>query len=163
MMAGINRDRNTFFDMAQLERMLSNLITFAKVVALDEVAAKVRVKAGEITTAWLSVATLRAGEDRHWWLPEVGEQVVVLAPSGDLSQGVVMGSLFSERYPPNDKEKTKHTSSYQDGAVFAYDREQHHYSIQLPADGKLSITMGNSALLIDGQAIHLKAPRIDLN
>lgn len=162
-MAGINRDRNTFFDMAQLERMLSNLITFAKVVALDEVAAKVRVKAGEITTAWLNVATLRAGEDRHWWLPEVGEQVVVLAPSGDLNQAVVMGSLFSAAYPPNDQKKTQHTSSYQDGAVFAYDRDQHHYRIQLPADGKLSITMGESALLIDGHSIQLKATRIDLN
>jgi phage baseplate assembly protein V len=163
MMAGINRDRNAFLDMSQTERMLSNLITFAKVIALDETKAKVKVKAGEICTTWLNVTTLRAGEDRHWWLPEVGEQVVVLAPSGDLNQGVVIGSIFSEGYPPNDNKKTKHTSSYQDGAVFAYDREEHHYRIQLPEDGKLTITMGDSALLIDGKSIRLKSPRIDLN
>lgn len=66
MMAGINRDRNAFFDMTQIERMLSNLITFAKVIAVDESKGKLKAQAGEITSAWLGIATMRAGEDRHW-------------------------------------------------------------------------------------------------
>lgn len=162
-MAGINRDRNAFFDMVESERRMSNIILLASVHMVDEKKAQVRVKAGALVSGWLNIASLRAGEDRHYWLPEVGEQVVVASPDGDMNQGVVIGSIFSERYPPNDNATTKHSSHYKDGAVFRYDREAHHYSITLPADGKVTITVGSSSLVMDGNGITLKAKRINLN
>ncbi len=123
MMAGINRDRNAFFDMTQIERMLSNLITFAKVIAVDESKGKLKAQAGEITSAWLGIATMRAGEDRHWWLPEVGEQVVIVAPSGDLNQGVVVGSLYCDAYPAPSNHQSRHCIRYKNGTTIEYDRE----------------------------------------
>lgn len=162
-MAGINRDRNAFFDMVEGERRTSNIIMLGKVYLLDEQKARVKVKAGNLITGWLQVATLRAGEDRHFWLPEIGEQVVIASPNGDLNQGVVIGCIFSEKYPANDNKKTHHTLSYQDNAIFRYDREHHLYQIQLPSDGKVIINVGSSSLTIDGEGISLKAKKINLN
>ena len=43
----------------------------------------------------------RAGADREWDPPTIGEQVVLLSPSGNLAQGVVLTGLFSDLIPAN--------------------------------------------------------------
>lgn len=54
-----------------------------------------KVTAGGITTDWLRCGGTRSGALRMWSPLTVGEQVVVLPPSGDLVQGVIMGSIES--------------------------------------------------------------------
>ncbi|MDD0937147.1 phage baseplate assembly protein V, partial [Xylella fastidiosa subsp. multiplex] len=54
----------------------------------------------ELLTGWLPVMASRAGADRSWWLPHLGEQVIALCPNGDSALGIVLpGSLYQETFP----------------------------------------------------------------
>jgi len=68
-----------------------------------------------------------------WHAPEVGEQVVVLSPSGELNQGVVLAGLFQTAHPHPVNTPEKQHILYKDGAVIEYDRELHHLKAILPA------------------------------
>ncbi len=76
------------FEITELHRRLANLVMLGKVVEADygHVIPKLKVNIGELQTARLPMLTQRAGNDVSWWPLEVGEQVVVLSPSGDLTQ-----------------------------------------------------------------------------
>lgn len=60
--------------------------------------ARCRVKLGDNTTDWLPwMAGRAAGKDGSaWWPPVVGEQCLVIAPGGELAQGVVLLGMYSD-------------------------------------------------------------------
>lgn len=176
------------FELADLQRRLANLIRVGVVAELDEAAARVRVKAGGITTAWLPWLTTRAGGDRSWWAPEPGEQVLLLAPSGELAQAVVMPAIYQDAHPAPADVRSVRRVEYQDGTVVEYDREQHRHRVSYPDgavmeyDGtasqlladlggsKLTISRDSirlesngSSLEMDASGIRLNGARIDLN
>ena len=156
-------ERNLHQDMTEAERRISNVALMGQVVALDTVRARVRVQAGPITTGWLPFATLRAGPDRTWHPPEPGEQVLMVAPGGDLNQGVVVGSVYRAEHPaPADSQDISRTL-FKDGAVMEYDRAQHHWRLAVPAGGKIVLEIGPTKLELSDQGARLTGPRIDLN
>ena len=156
-------ERNLHQDMTEAERRISNVALMGQVVALDTVRARVRVQAGPITTGWLPFATLRAGPDRTWHPPEPGEQVLLVAPGGDLNQGVVVGSVYRAEHPaPADSQDISRTL-FKDGAVMEYDRAQHHWRLAVPAGGKIVLEIGPTKLELSDQGARLTGPRIDLN
>lgn len=120
-------------DMVRLARRLEGLIQVGRIVAADYKQAKVQVKSGHRASAWLPWVTLRAGPDRHWWAPEVGEQVLILSPMGETNAGVVLPGLYRAAHPPPAHDPARHLAEYSDGAVFVYDRSLHHWDIRLPA------------------------------
>ena len=64
--------------------------------------ARCRVQVGDVLTDWVPWLTLRAGDGKQasfFWPPEVGEQVVMLAPGGDMRQAVALTSVFSDSKP----------------------------------------------------------------
>lgn len=139
--------------LAETDRRLANLIRFGTVAHLDEALALVRVECGDILTDWLPWATLRAGPDRTWHAPEVGEQVMVLAPSGDMTQAGVLPAFYSDANPPPASVKTTHRTQYQDGAFLQYDRAGHHWALDVPAAGSIILHIGATTLLLeDGKA-----------
>lgn len=156
-------DRNLHQDMTDAERRLSNVAMMGQVVELDAKRARVRVQAGPITTDWLPFTTTRAGHDRSWQPPEPGEQVLVVAPGGDLNQGVVVGSIYRTDHPaPADSEEITRTV-YKDGAVMEYDRKQHHWRVSVPKGGKIVLEIGPTRLELTDKGAKLSGPRIDLN
>ena len=156
-------ERHLHQDMTEAERRLSNLVMLGQVAELDTVRARVRVQAGPITTGWLPFATVRAGQDRTWHPPEPGEQVLLVAPGGDLNQGVVVGSIYRADHPaPADSADISRTR-FLDGAVMEYDRAQHHWHLSVPAGGKIVLEIGPSKIEMTDAGIRLTAPRIDLN
>lgn len=155
--------RNLHQDMTEAERRISNVALMGQVVALDTARARVRVQAGPITTGWLPFATVRAGFDRTWHPPEPGEQVLLIAPGGDLNQAVVVGSIYRADHPaPADSADVSRTR-FLDGAVMEYDRAQHHWRLAVPAGGKIVLEIGPTRLELSDQGARLTAPRIDLN
>lgn len=122
-------------DLATLARLLENLVRLGTIAAVDEAAARVKVKTGELTTAWLPWLTPRAGADREWNPPTVGEQVILLSPSGQLANGVAICGLFSDLIPANGDRAALHRTTYRDGAVIEYDSAAHHLRAILPASG----------------------------
>ena len=156
-------ERHLHQDMTDAERRLSNLVMLGQVAELDASSARVRVQAGPILTAWLPFATVRAGPDRTWHAPEPGEQVVLVAPGGDLNQAVVVGSLYRYAYPPPADSADISRTEWEDGAALAYDRAQHHWHLSVPAGGKIVLEVGPSKIEMSDSGIRLTAPRIDLN
>lgn len=123
------------FQITELHRRLANLVRIGTITEVDHEQALVRVQIGELVTGWLPWMTGRAGQDSTWWPPEPGEQVIVLSPSGDLAQGVVLMGLYQDSHPAPGDTAGKHTVSYHDGAIIEYDRDAHHLKAVLPEGG----------------------------
>jgi phage baseplate assembly protein V len=131
--------------LGELERRLSNTIRPGTVLEADYAKARLRVTMGDNTSAWLPWLTSRAGEDRTWHAPEVGEQVIVMAPGGELSAGYVMpGGIYKNDYPANADKPEISRTTYKDGAILEYDREAHTHLLQLP-EGSATVKVGDDA------------------
>jgi len=131
--------------LGELERRLSNTIRPGTVLEADYSKARIRVTMGDNTSAWLPWLTSRAGEDRTWHAPEVGEQVIVMAPGGELSAGYVMpGGIYKNDYPANADKAEISRTTYKDGAILEYNREAHTHLLQLPS-GKATVKVGDNA------------------
>jgi len=132
-------------DIAALSRLIENLIRLGTVAEVDHGSlpdkrpARVRVQSGNLLTGWLPWTVLRAGTTRDWDPPTVGEQVLVLSPSGQTAQGIAIGGLFSALIPANGDRAGLHRRTYPDGAVVEYDSEAHHLVATLPAGGRVEI------------------------
>ena len=127
------------YELAELTRMLANIVRPATVAEVDHSSARVRVKSGDILTGWLPSQARRAGNNRTWSLLEVGEQVIVLSPDGNLSQGFVLGSFYSAQHSVPSNNPDLHSTHYSDGAVISYDSNKHHLDVTLPAGATANI------------------------
>ena len=141
--------------VAKHDFMLSNTVQIGKVVkpkkgkngdpTKPKTGAFVLVQVGGVddktyTRNWMPWLTRRAGCDSEWWKPDVDEQVLVLAPSGNLALGVVAGCIYrGERVhfpketdftqPPSESERLPanehvHRQIYRDGTTMEYDPTQ---------------------------------------
>ncbi|MFC0669465.1 phage baseplate assembly protein V [Azotobacter chroococcum] len=124
---------------ADLTRRLENLIRFGTVAEVDPAKPRCRMKTGGLVTAWLPCFTLRAGEDRTWDPPSIGEQGIVFSPSGDPATGAVLVGLNSDAFPAPDNDPSRHRRTYRDGAVIEYDTATHTLRATLPGGGKVDI------------------------
>lgn len=122
-------------NIAALARLVENLIRIGTVAEVQMAPPRVKVRTGEITTAWRPWFALRAGEDQEWDPPTVGEQVVLFSPSGQLAQGIALTGLFSDHIPANGDREGLHRRTYRDGAVIEYDSIAHQLRAILPAGG----------------------------
>ena len=141
-------------DLAALTRLLENLIRFGVIAAVQMVPPRVKVKTGELTTAWLPWLALRAGSDREWDPPTLDEQVILLSPSGQLANGVVITGLPSDHIPANGDRAGLHRRTYADGAVIEYDSVAHHLNATLPDSGTTSL-VSKGGINIIGPINHL--------
>ncbi len=141
---------NIEFLLSELDRRLSNAIRIGRIesVDLDLEMPKVRVRIGELTTAWLPYLTQRAGNDKHWWPIELEEQVLVVSPGGDLTQGIVIGSLFQRQFPPTTNDGALVRTDFSDGAIIEYDKENHHLRAILPSGGRLEVVADGGVSIV---------------
>jgi phage baseplate assembly protein V len=156
-------------DTAELERSRANLVQIGTVAEADYATARVRVKLGELVTAWLPWNSVRAGGDRTWSAPEVGEQVSVLCPDGDPAGGIVLGAIYCNDHAAPANAATVARTTYADGAVIEYDRAAHRLSAVLPsgatvnlvadggmtinAEGGVTINASGGNILVQGDVI----------
>jgi uncharacterized Zn-binding protein involved in type VI secretion len=98
---------NNDFPQSETDRRLSGMLMFGTVEAVDHDNARVRVRAGEWISDWLPWNSLAAGEVRHWRPPSIGEQVIILSPSGRPEQaGVIPGFYTTQHAAPSNDDKT---------------------------------------------------------
>jgi phage baseplate assembly protein V len=140
-------------DLATITRLLENLIRLGTVAEVDHTGPRVKVQSGRLLTGWLPWATLRAGDDREWDPPTIGEQVVLLSPSGQTANGVAIVGLFSDQHPANGDRPGLHRRTYRDGAVIEYDSAAHHLRATLPAGGSTEL-VSTGGITITGDITH---------
>ena len=122
------------FDLSELGRRLANIIRIGVVDEADYKKARLKIAIGDRVTGWLPWITRKAGNDIDWFVPETGEQVLILCPDGDPAQGVVLGSIYQNKYPsPQDKETISYLK-YEDGTTIQYDREKSELKLSAVGD-----------------------------
>lgn len=139
--------------LAELNRLLENLIRFGTVAEVQHVPPRVKVQTGGMLTTWLPWLAWRAGENREWDPPTVNEQVLLLSPSGQLANGVAVTGLFSDLIPANGDRAGLHRRTYADGAVVEYDSVAHHLVATLP-DGGTTELISTGGIHIKGDITH---------
>lgn len=137
-------------NIAALSRLLENLIRFGTVAEVQMQPPRVRVKTGDLLTAWLPWIALRAGLDKDWDPPTEYEQVILFSPSGQLANGVALTGIFSDEHAANGDREGLHRRTYRDGAVIEYDSIAHHLRAVLPEEG--------TSELISKGGIHIVGP-----
>jgi phage baseplate assembly protein V len=149
------------YNVAELIRRLSNVLREGKIEEADYEAAKVKVRfSDDLVSGWLRWISGRALEEVVWDAPEVGEQVLVLSPNGDLASGIVLPGLFSDAglAPSANPDITRR--EHKDGAIEQYDRAAHRKTIELPDDGELLITIGSTIITAKNGSVEIDAASI---
>lgn len=152
---------NPTYVSAEHDRMLASLIVPCVVVAVDLAAARVRVSNGEWTSAWVRWHAQGAGPARHWRAPGIGEQGVLLSPSGVLAMGTFVPGLYGDAGAPADSRDHIETWRFADGGSLSYDWAAHSYSIELPG-GSVTVKVGGAQVLVSDAAVTVKAGQISL-
>lgn len=135
--------------LAEIDRRLANMIRLGTIAELDEANALVTVAVGDMKTDWLPWRASRAGGNVAWHAPEVGEQVILLSPSGDLGQAVVLGSLYQSAHPANANTKDVQRMTYADGTVVEYDRAAHQLKVDASAaSGTVLVNVGGGHVIV---------------
>jgi phage baseplate assembly protein V len=127
---------------AELHRRLENLIRFGTIKTIHPAKpfTTVTVTIGEITTAKLRFLTLRAGKTKTWDPPTIGEEVMVLSPSGVLEMGVAIAGFNNKDNPSPSDNLDQTIRVFEDGCILAYDVSSHHLSAILPPGGTVELT-----------------------
>lgn len=140
-------------DLAALSRMLENLIRFGVIAAVQMEPPRAQVITGTLTTAWLPWLALRAGSDREWDPPTIGEQVILFSPSGQLANGIILTGVFSDHIPANGNRAGLHRRTYVDGTVIEYDSVAHHLNATL-VDGGTTNLISRGGINLVGNITH---------
>ncbi|MDR1709990.1 MAG: phage baseplate assembly protein V [Candidatus Accumulibacter sp.] len=109
---------------------------FGTVSAVDAKTCRVRVRLPDydnMRTAWLPVLAAKTQDDKDYWLPDVGEQVVALLDERG-EDGVVLGAVYSSADAPPVASGNKRHIRFSDGTTAEYDRSTHKLAIHCVGD-----------------------------
>lgn len=150
-------------EITDSERRHADQIKFGTVHEADYDKARVRVLIGDeededghLITGWLPMAGGRAKGDADWHPLEVGEEVMVLAESGELQNGMVMPAAryTSDNPAPGDKPGLWR-KKFADGATLEYDRDSGE--LGFTAMSKTTIKVGGATITVQDGSIVLSA------
>lgn len=111
-------------DIADITRRLESLIKIGVIHNVDYQQAKARVQSGKIISDWLPFLTLRTGTTVTWSPPTIGEQCLLLSPSGELNTGVIITGLYLKGQSPSNSQD-EHVIKFSDNAVIKYNQKTH--------------------------------------
>lgn len=151
------------YALGEIERRLGNIVRIGTIKELDEDKALVKVDLGDLVTDWLPWGEARAGAgQRTWAMPEVNEQVMLLSPSGEVSQGVVGPSIFQDNHGAPANKKTTSRQQFADGAFLQYDRVGHAWTLDVPSGGSITLHIGSTTLLLENGKATLTTPLVQV-
>lgn len=128
---------------AELSRLIENLIKQGTIAETDPARGRVRVRHGGLTTDWLPYFVPAAGGVSVHRPPSVGENCLLLSPSGEPANGVVLCGMASGRYPQPGSSADDTIVRFPDGALAQYN----HASGHLDLSGVKTVTVQAAASL----------------
>lgn len=116
----------------------------------DTALARVRVTFADydqMRSWWLPIVVPKSQNDKAYWIPDLGEQVVCLMDAHD-EAGAVLGAIYSsaDTTPVNSADKWH--LGFKDGAAFEYDRSAHILSLQFGDGASIKYDGGAHALTV---------------
>ncbi|RFA31335.1 hypothetical protein CAI21_01525 [Alkalilimnicola ehrlichii] len=148
-------------NVAELLRLLNNLVRLGTVHEVDTATARARIKSGAILTGWLPWLSARAGTTRDWDPPTAGEQVLLLSPGGDLSQAIVLTGIYSEASPPPATDPSVWKREFPDGTTVTYDHAEK--ALAIATVDRIEIQAGGDITIEAAGNLVLKGNRVELN
>lgn len=113
----------------------------------DLARARVRVRLDDqLLSDWLPWGSWAAGRLKVWSPPTIGEQCLVLAPSGNPESGVAMPAIFTQAgaFPAPSDSPDQTLLQWEDGGYFRYDLSAHKMTLYAPGgvwvEGTLNTT-----------------------
>ncbi len=149
------------FNLAEIARRLENMLRVGSVDAADYGRARVRIRCGQLVTGWLPWLTARAGHDVDWWAPDLGEQVLVLSPSGEMANGIVLPALYRGAVPAPETTPDVRSIAFGDGTSIKYDRAAHRLSVSCVGD--VTVTNASTITVQSGGAVTVQAPSVTID
>jgi phage baseplate assembly protein V len=149
-------DEQDGYALSDLAKRLSNIIRIGTIFEINVQTAKARVKIGALETDFLPWANSNSGSNNSWNPPEVDEQVIILSPSGDLSQALILPSLYKNN--ASDSDQNIKSITYQDGSKIKFNVASGTLDLDLKGDVTIKV-VGNAN--IEASQITLKGD-IDL-
>ncbi|EOJ6084859.1 TPA: phage baseplate assembly protein V [Klebsiella michiganensis] len=137
--------------IAELLRLLENIVRIGTVTEIDEEKWRVRVQSGGLDSNWLRWTAQRAGAFKVWVPPSVGEQVWFLCLGGNTDVAFIGGSLYSDDNPAPGVSRNEMVVTAPDGATFRYDAEA----------GALQVKGIKSAVVEASVKITLDTPEVE--
>lgn len=154
----------TRMNFAHLNRLIENLIRIGTLQEVDLSACRCRVQTGDILSNWLAMPSARAGDTRKWSPLTIGEQVIIVSPSGELGAGIVLPlGIFSDAIAPPSHRAELDLTQYPDGAVVSYNHVSHALSVSgiqsltIQASGDVHIENQGNATLNTSGAVNVTA------
>ena len=143
-------DEQDGYALSDLAKRLSNIIRIGAIFEINHQTAKARVKIGELETDFLPLANSNSGSNNSWNPPEIDEQVIILSPSGDLSQAVILPSLYKNN--ASDSDQNIKSITYQDGSKISFNVSSGTLDLDLKGDVAIKV-VGNAN--IEGDNINI--------
>lgn len=144
-----------------MNRRLANVISYGTVDSVDYSDAKkprVKVKVGRRVTGWIPFGQNRSGENSEWDPLDIGEQVMLAAPSGDLVQAAVITTFPQDSMPAPGKDADVSVRKLKDGSTETRDRKNKTYLFEMPSGGKMTFKVGASVLEMTNEGVTLTTP-----
>ncbi|HCB1081004.1 TPA: phage baseplate assembly protein V [Klebsiella variicola subsp. variicola] len=138
-------------EIAELLRLLENVVRTGTVTEIDEKKWRVRVQSGGLEATWLRWNAQRAGAFKIWLPPSIGEQVWILCLGGNTDVAFIGGSLYSNDNPAPGASRNEMVVTAPDGASFRYDAES----------GALQVKGIQSAVVEASVKITLDTPEVE--
>jgi phage baseplate assembly protein V len=102
----------------------------------------------QLLSYWLPIVFTKTQNDKGYWVPDIGEQVVCLMDEHD-EAGAVLGAIYSSADTPPVQSADKYHMSFKDGASIEYDRAGHALAVSLPNGATMSISANGASIAID--------------
>jgi phage baseplate assembly protein gpV len=121
------------------------------VQAQDPTLGRLRVTFNEfdhMLSYWLPVVMPKTQNDKAYWLPDIGEQVVCLMDARD-EDGVVLGAIYSHADSTPVQSVDKFHLGFKDATTFEYDRSAHVFAINFSDSSALNYDGGAHVLTVN--------------
>lgn len=135
---------------AELNRKIANLIKQGTVAEVDVAKGRVRVKHGELVSGWLPYFVPAAGGVSVHRPPSVGENCIILSPSGEPAAGLVLCGMASQAHSQPSQSADETVVKFPDGAIAKYNH----------ASSAMEITGIKTGQVVAAKSITLDTPDV---
>jgi phage baseplate assembly protein gpV len=101
----------------------------------------------QLRSWWLPVVVPKTQNDKAYWIPDLGEQVVCLMDAHD-EAGAVLGAIYSSADTTPVSSADKWHLGFNDNAAFEYDRAAHVLSLEFADGASIKYDAGAHALVV---------------